>query len=254
MQPVNLISDLHIDVNGDKHLSALWEKDHYPFDLLICGDLGSNFKQNIQFLIRCGEAWRNVIYIPGNHEYYGGDIPYVDDAYRNALDMMDNIHFVKNELIYFDEYLLYGGVMWTNIDPIQEIPIMDWINDFNQTKVNGQPLTCNHLREFHKDFMDALDKVRYTNKNFGHHIPFVVASHFLPHENSVHPTYKDEPTNSYFCAGFGQEQFRNVDYWLHGHTHKSMQYEVYGTDVYCNPFGYGKENKHFKLNNLIEIK
>jgi hypothetical protein len=49
----------------------------------------------------------------------------------------------------------------------------------------------------------------------------------------------------------------DIAYWLHGHTHQSLEYEIAGTKVRMNPLGYGpvanKENENFDPNWRIEM-
>lgn len=49
----------------------------------------------------------------------------------------------------------------------------------------------------------------------------------------------------------------NVKLWIHGHTHDSMDTEINGTGVVCNPRGYNEfgkfENKNFDENLVIEL-
>ena len=49
------------------------------------------------------------------------------------------------------------------------------------------------------------------------------------------------------------------DYWVHGHTHSTFDYEIEGTKVVCNPRGYSKlfnlsQNENFNKELTIEIK
>jgi hypothetical protein len=43
------------------------------------------------------------------------------------------------------------------------------------------------------------------------------------------------------------------NYWIHGHTHDSIDKTVYDTKIICNPKGYIDENKNFNLSLVIEV-
>jgi Icc-related predicted phosphoesterase len=46
-----------------------------------------------------------------------------------------------------------------------------------------------------------------------------------------------------------------VKLWIHGHTHESMDYDIEGTRVVCNPRGYLPEepNKRFNPRLVVEV-
>lgn len=250
MHTLKLLSDLHINVNGEKQFSYLWEKDHFPHDLFICGDLGSEVKQNVDFITRCSSKWNRIIYLPGNHEYYGGDIPHIDNEYRQAF-RDTNIHYCNESWWSFPEYDLYAGTLWSNPNPVQELVILDEINDFRYIKLKGQIINCNDFRDRNANFLRnyAITKAIYRNTK----VPLIVASHFLPNVRSIHPAFANDPTNSYYCNALEDDFFKDITHWMHGHTHKSMQYKIYDCVVSCNPYGYGRENGAFIKDYSIEI-
>jgi UDP-2,3-diacylglucosamine pyrophosphatase LpxH len=45
----------------------------------------------------------------------------------------------------------------------------------------------------------------------------------------------------------------NIKAWCHGHTHHSFDYEVNGTRVVCNPYGYPGERKLIDPVVIVEV-
>lgn len=70
--------------------------------------------------------------------------------------------------------------------------------------------------------------------------PTVVITHHAPSMRSVHPRFAE----SLVSAGFVSDctsLLGRADLWIHGHTHDSFDYTVYGTRVLCNPRGYCRD-------------
>jgi Icc-related predicted phosphoesterase len=86
--------------------------------------------------------------------------------------------------------------------------------------------------------------------------PTVVITHHAPSMRSVHPRFAD----SLISAGFVSDctsLLGRANLWVHGHTHDSFDYTVYGTRVLCNPRGYCRdgvnENPAFDAGLCVEI-
>lgn len=73
---------------------------------------------------------------------------------------------------------------------------------------------------------------------------------------SVHPRFADSVISAGFvsdCLGL----LGRSSLWIHGHTHDSFDYSVYGTRVICNPRGYFRngenENPGFNPGLCVDI-
>jgi len=77
---INLMSDLHLEfIQNENDIMDVGSGDV----LLLCGDiLVSKYVEKSKiynkFLSECSKNYEKVLYIFGNHEYYGGDIVQVD--------------------------------------------------------------------------------------------------------------------------------------------------------------------------------
>jgi Icc-related predicted phosphoesterase len=83
----------------------------------------------------------------------------------------------------------------------------------------------------------------------------VVVTHHLPLPLSIHEKYRGDALNPCFASDLSALVRAPVDLWVHGHTHESMDYEISGTRVVCNPRGYLPEdpNHNFEPGLLVEI-
>ena len=62
--------------------------------------------------------------------------------------------------------------------------------------------------------------------------------------------YAGSPLNPYFLCDMTR-YMETVDLWLYGHTHTSKDFYEGNTRLVCNPRGYGPENKHGFIKDLI---
>lgn len=86
----------------------------------------------------------------------------------------------------------------------------------------------------------------------------VVISHFLPSLACIPDAFIGHPTNPYFAADLDALiKHYQPDFWLHGHTHLSVNTVIENTHVICNPKGYidyGELNPAFSVQLTIQIK
>ena len=205
-----------------------------------------------------------IIYVAGNHEYYGGVIEEVQQRIREVTCELKNFHFLENESIDINGVRFLGTTLWSNFDLASgmddvERSIVPAISDFRliRTKPNKSfsaedCVTLNHearhflykeiLRAFVEDYQEKL----------------VIVTHFCPSELSIAPQFIGNPMNAYFTCKCDYLMRAGVSLWIHGHTHSSVDYLHSGNAkkdvrVVANPRGYHTENKTFQGKFVVEI-
>jgi Icc-related predicted phosphoesterase len=83
-----------------------------------------------------------------------------------------------------------------------------------------------------------------------------VETHHAPSINSISSKYNESRLSAGFASNL--DDFineRDIDLWLHGHTHNSCDYMIGKTRVVSNQRGYPNEenNELFNENFIIEI-
>jgi DNA repair exonuclease SbcCD nuclease subunit len=72
----------------------------------------------------------------------------------------------------------------------------------------------------------------------------IMITHVNPSIAKKHtdPKYQEELTTGFFCFD-GEEYLKqgSMKYWIYGHTHDAMEYELHGVTCICNPLGYPGE-------------
>jgi len=224
-----------------------------------------------------GMAWarasfprQRLIYVPGNHEYYGEDW----DSFLPALRAQAREHdiaFLENDALVLDGVRFLGATLWTDFDYFGEVNraramkvCLRYITDFRRIRAAGMPAEANvvetspgmltpaHVRERHFDSRAWL-QARLEEPHNG---PTVVITHHMPGAGSVAPRYAQDLGNAGFASHLDHMMGRAA-LWVHGHTHDSFDYEVAGTRVLCNPRGYpvggGFENPLFMPELVVEV-
>ncbi len=232
---LQLISDLHLEFyQGPKRiLEALPIASNLDF-LVIAGDsivVNRQHEQEIIPFFKWASAQaRHVIWIEGNHEYYGAtDSQHTDIRLAAYVGRYKNVHWLRCEEITLDGVHFYGGCMWfPDKDGLNQI-YEKIIADFSQIKdlrrwVYGSNLMFRHNAN------------RFVTKDT------VVISHHLPHPASTPPMFRGDQGNRFFVSDESQLiAEKQPRLWLHGHTHSPCDYKLGETRVLCNPYGYPRE-------------
>ena len=204
-----------------------------------------------------------MLYVPGNHEFYGGSIAGTVDELKR-LSAGTNIRVLDDDEVVIDGVRFLGTTLWTDFMLFGE----------------GEKRAAAMARSaaLHARFQPhpvAMGDAPFTPEAFGgavraarrlararlatpHAGPTVVITHHAPSRKSIHPRFADSPLNACFVS----DAERLIDgsrarLWIHGHTHDSFDYVVNGTRVVCNPRGYAKdgvnENPSFDANLLAAV-
>jgi predicted phosphodiesterase len=248
---------LRIQVLSDLHV----EFDYYRIKIvdtadvvLMAGDFG--VAQHIKNLARfAGSTDRQIIFVAGNHDYYGGIIKEVDQMLTQTSLDYANFHFLNDSSFRTKDVEFIGCTLWSNFDLAPDPLKFEWlvqmaINDFDCIKTSPEnvftPQDCRRLNEHSRRFLQDTLHSNFKGKR-------VIVTHFLPSQRSIHAQYNSSLINPYFCCNCESLMGPDVALWVHGHTHSSMNYQIAGTRVVANPRGYYGENKEFDGKLVIEL-
>ncbi|TAN09111.1 MAG: metallophosphoesterase [Burkholderiaceae bacterium] len=192
-----------------------------------------------------------VLYVPGNHEFYGSSVRATPAALHQFCDG-SNVHVLDNETYEQDGVRFVGSTLWTdfliNGAGAAEAEAMEkaqaFMKDFKiveiDTPAGSRTLTPTDTTELFARNTAWL-KEELAQPYAG---TTVVITHHAPSPHSIHPRFAGSPFNAGFVSDL--EYLMGADrvkLWIHGHTHDSFDYAVNGTRVLCNPRGYVKNGK-----------
>lgn len=201
-----------------------------------------------KFLKNVSEQFKNVVYVPGNHELYHGKFHAGLGYLRTECQNYPNIHFMAQASQVIDGINFIGCTLWTNMnnhDPVTMYTVQQNMTDYriiredmeNYRRINAQDTIARHRR--HLDFIN----VTYANSNN----PCVVVTHHAPSKLSIDKRYADD---FYMNGGYCTDLYDFIDIrkkiklWIHGHMHSVSDYVIGSTRVVCNPRGYPGEYSH----------
>jgi predicted phosphodiesterase len=248
---LNVLSDLHLS------LGALAIPANHADVVILAGDIARPAAA-VSWASGFGKP---VLYVPGNHEFYGGSIAGTVEELKR-LSAGTGIRVLDNEELIIDGVRFLGATLWSDFMLFGEgdkraAAMRDaqrFMRDFSRIRVGEAPFTpeaCAAL--FARDAAWLERKLAQPHPG-----PTVVITHHAPSRKSIHPRFADSLMNACFVSDAERLiEGSRACLWIHGHTHDSFDYFVNGTRVLCNPRGYAKdgvnENPSFDANLLAAI-
>lgn len=229
--------------------------------LFLAGDIHNISKENFKpFFDYVSKHWKQVFFVPGNHEYYHGvkTIDELKSDYRNYFDDYANVHYLDDSMatIRFDDhaFIIIGSTLWSHVT------YTDNINDFKQIKEHtDQYITKEYFNKLHDHSVSYILKQIETiseNENV------IILTHFPPvQRNTSSPIYAnvEEHIRNYFSSNIINQfkQYSNrIKCWIHGHTHYSNDFIEPETNirVISNQLGYIQELKNTNNGRYAKMK
>ena len=222
---IRLVSDVHTEFHGDGGMAWVAKQDPTGVDVLVvAGDLGTLVTIPAVLTGLC-RVYPHVVYVNGNHELYGSSFVACENARKELLASLPNLHWLQNSSVTIEGQRFIGATMWFRDNPMNFF-YKNMLNDFRR------------IQSFERRVYDENRRaVRYLQDQI---VPGdVVVTHHLPSELSVPDQYKGSPTSRFYvCHMEATIELRRPALWCHGHTHASNDYTLYGTRVLSNPYGY----------------
>jgi hypothetical protein len=259
---VRIVSDIHIEFcQGGEGIPDLGKGDV----LILGGDIlcAKHFKTNgplhevyKDFLQKCIVNFDHVIYILGNHEYFGYN-------WGNTIKVLKenfppSIHILENEYVKVQDTIFLGCTLWSdfrNENPLEMMDCGGGMNDYRKIRIgsNYRKLNPDDTLKVHKQSKQFLLEKLEEFKNE----KIWIATHHAPSYQSIHQKYKTYSCTGAYCSDLDDLIMTNpqIKYWSHGHTHSSFRYKIGECEVMCNPRGYFpcEINPNFDPNFTVEI-
>jgi Icc-related predicted phosphoesterase len=225
MLRVRVLSDVHTEFHGDGGRRFVESLRPDAADVVVlAGDIAIA-DGLLDALVTFGRHFPHVVFVPGNHEWYGGDRERMLLTRRQLSTLAPNVHWLEESTVTLLGQRFVGTSLW--------FPDSD---------------DARKLRSAMSDFQAIIDYEQWVWSAFERARSFlaetlqtddVVVSHHLPSVRSVARRFEDSRLNCYFVGDVEPLIVRHQPrLWIHGHTHESCDYRIGATRVLCNPFGY----------------
>jgi predicted phosphodiesterase len=238
---------MRIQIASDLHLEHLeWRFPDYrgvePANadiLVLAGDIANGSRALDLF----GDWPVPVIYVPGNHEYYGHSCADVQSDFAWKAKAFPKINVLDPGAKIIGGIRFIGCTLWTDYDLFGEqyrelamTACATSLPDHTVIKIEeDRPFTPAFARELHlkqRDWLRSRLNEPFAGKT-------VVVTHHAPAPGSLHPMFEKDLVSAAFVSDL-TDMLGGAALHIHGHTHHSFDYDVNGTRVVANPMGYSK--------------
>jgi len=251
---LHVLSDLHLSV-------ASFEAPHTNADVVV---LAGDIARPKEAIAWASQLAKPVLYVAGNHEFYGGSLSSTIRELKQLCDGSD-IHVLDNDEMVIGGVRFLGTTLWTDFllfgdGHERDVAIrvaMDFVHDFIRIRMDEVSSTCFTPSDSALLFSRNA-KWLETKLAEPFHGSTVVITHHAPSPKSIHSRFMESPLNACFVSNAEWLlDGSRVALWIHGHTHDSFEYVLKGTRVICNPRGYARngvnENARFDPNLVLEV-
>jgi predicted phosphodiesterase len=241
-----IVSDLHVESAPSWDLPPIAKRPTFDV-MIVAGDLIPRMERGVKWLLsRITEP--PVIYIAGNHEFYGTDIDRtVEKARREANGT--NIHVLQNESVTIGTVTFLGATGWTDFnffgDPDRAMRVaQETMNDYRKIRTKNFE---NRLRPTHA-LTRHLETRMFLQQGLRRpaHGRLVVITHMGFHAEAVRPDLEHDVISAAYTS---RALIEGADLWVYGHTHESRDFLSGNTRVVSNAKGYGPWRANEKWEN-----
>lgn len=212
--------------------------------VILAGDIGEG---------TLGITWAQksfkcpVLYVAGNHEYFGHDFELLIPAMRKACEG-SNVTFLENDSIVIDEVRYVGATLWTDFcinGSNGKMRAIEYARqkmaDYQFIRNGDEILDPLHTISRHEVSKDYLAKELASSSG-----PIVIITHHGPSPSTVPPKYSGGTLTPAFTSNLDALFQPPLVAWIYGHNHDSKIWAVKNVPLISNQWGYPLESSsHF---------
>lgn len=229
---IHLLSDLHLEFGPAEIPQA--EADL----VILAGDLHTKC-HGIPW-IKATFPDQPVIYITGNHEFYGEKHPRLIGKLKEEA-AGTRIHVLEDESVEIGGFFFFGCTLWSDLELLED----SWsgaqaaleMNDYRRIrdsrtyrKLRPVDTRGKHLLSLQK--LETFLTSRDPRKS-------VVVTHHAPSIRSLPPGRQTDPVSCAYASHLDDFVLRTRPLlWVHGHIHHIQDYRIGETRIVANPRGY----------------
>jgi Icc-related predicted phosphoesterase len=258
-----ILSDLHTE------FLQYWDLPESLPDFDVCvlaGDIAGSPAKGVEFALSAPAlAGKPVVYVPGNHDFYGGEI---ENRIRVGKEACagTNVHLLDRDTVIIDGVRFVGTILWTDYALDGQRPwsmavaaralydhkVIERRGPHGAVRFSPADALARHQAD--RAFIERALAAPFDG-------PTVVVTHHAPHPGSVAQRFRDDALTPCFVSDLSEVIDRHQPaLWIHGHTHDNFDYRVGATRVVCNAKGFGPvrpgkrlENVAFDVGMVVEV-
>lgn len=200
--------------------------------VVVAGDIHSHTRA-LPLLRELGVP---VVYVAGNHEFYGQELYGTIDALRG--NASPPVQFLEQRVWHHGRTRFLGVTLWTDYALYGNATLAQALAsramaDHRLIALNDKVFSPQDALARHHD------SVRWLRRELAvpHEGPTVVVTHHGPHPEGIAPQFRGDSLTPAFFSDL-RSLMPLVDLWVFGHTHDSVDVQEGRCRVVANPRGY----------------
>lgn len=247
---IRYLSDLHLEFDASLDIQRGDE------DVVV---LGGDIHLGIEGIKWAQEKFPTVpvIYVLGNHEFYGHDFDELVTEARNRA-ARTNVHLLEQDSVVIGGIRFLGCTLWTDFDALGK-------DRRNEAMEEAQTLLSDYLR-IHRSWTRRrivatetrarhLESRRWLEAAIAESAePVVVVTHHAPIIEGSAERYREDPLSPAFVSDLRALMVEPIRLWIFGHTHHCAVHQEGAVLLLSNQAGYPNEtNPGFSRDRVVEI-
>jgi len=239
-------SDLHLEFPENKAYLKVKPLPAVGDILILAGDIVP-FKymaKHAEFFSFLADNFQQTYWVPGNHEYYYGDVSERSGAFTEAI--RSNVTLLNNSSVTIGNVQLVFSTLWSRI-LLNPMSIQFGMSDFRVINYLGESIQVAKYNALHEECFSFISAALSAKKSGQ---KYVVITHHVP----TRQNYPLEYTGSTLTEGFSTDLDKFIeekapDYWLYGHHHRNVaDFKIGETCMSTNQLGYVHFGEHLLFN------
>lgn len=237
-------SDLHWEFQADHGLGQATELAKTQADVLIlAGDIipAKYVNDYLAGFERLAARYGRIVYVPGNHEFYGTNFEDGINKLKTLEVQFPNITILDRKVVEIGDAKFAGTTLW--------FPFQDGNNRYKQY-MSDFKLIHERVEAFYKENTYSVEWLR-NNTDVD-----VVITHHVPMEMCVTRKWFGHYLNRFFVGKAEHALYHsNASHIVWGHTHESTDERFSErTRFICNPFGYARKEENSSFNHALTFE
>ena len=207
-----------------------WKNPVNDADIIVAaGDIGI-YNQGIDWLKSLNKP---VIYVAGNHEFYGHE-------YHDTLEMIraqcigSQVRFLDNNRFIFQGVRFFGSTMWADlyVDGDEKAAALgETLNDFKKINLSDRCFDTQDFSQLHQVSKQWLEKELPSRFQVKQLSLLIMRPHYGAGMISPNALKKLAYCND--LKSLLHEY--DIAAWFHGHVHSTVDYRISGARILCKP-------------------
>jgi len=163
------------------------------------------------------ENFYKTYWIPGNHEYYGGDIREKEFSFME--NIRSNVFLINNQSVLVNDTKLIFTTLWSYIWPDNVLRLKSLLSVFGHIQYNGGRFTPG---DFNSLYLTSRRFI-YDDELSDDKINQIVVTHHVPRLFNFPPEFINSNINDAFASELDDMiEKTQPKAWIYGHHHRNI--------------------------------